>query len=95
MQTTLENRKKVATKFLRSVLKRNNIVEEGGTSGSRVKKEQKSKNVKAQKMMRGRVEPSTLPTILQAVPTIVQVAWQTVEIPHITFPQERQPREQR
>jgi hypothetical protein len=39
MHATLENIRKVATKFPRSVLKRKNKVEEGGTLGSRVKKE--------------------------------------------------------
>jgi hypothetical protein len=32
MQVTLENKRKVIAKSLRSVLKRNNRVEEGGTS---------------------------------------------------------------
>jgi len=34
MQITLENRKKVATNFIRSGLKRKNRVEEGGALGS-------------------------------------------------------------
>jgi len=42
MQTTLENRKKVATNSPRSVLKRNNKVEEGEASCSRVKREHES-----------------------------------------------------
>jgi len=39
MKTTLENMKKVTTNFPKSAFKRKNIVEEGGASGSRVKKE--------------------------------------------------------
>jgi len=42
MQTTLEYRRKVATKFPRNGLKRKNKVEEGGSSRSRVKKEHES-----------------------------------------------------
>jgi hypothetical protein len=38
MWTSLENKKKVATNFSRSVFKRKNIVEEGGASSLRVKK---------------------------------------------------------
>jgi hypothetical protein len=49
----LENKTKAATKFPRSVLKRKNLAEEGGTSRLRVKKEQKSTKARAQKMMRG------------------------------------------
>jgi hypothetical protein len=36
----MENKKKVAVDSPRSVLKRNNIVEEGGASSSKVKREQ-------------------------------------------------------
>jgi hypothetical protein len=39
METTLENRKKVATNSLRSAFKRKNIIEEKGALGSRVKRE--------------------------------------------------------
>jgi hypothetical protein len=38
MQTTLKNQKKVVVDFLKSVFKRKNIIEEGGTLGSRVKR---------------------------------------------------------
>jgi hypothetical protein len=38
MQATLKNRRKVTVESPRSVLKRKNIVEEGGALGSRVKK---------------------------------------------------------
>jgi len=38
MKTTLENRKKVTTNSSRSVFKRKNKVEKGGTSGSRMKR---------------------------------------------------------
>jgi hypothetical protein len=42
MQATLENKRKIATKFPRSALKRKNIIKEGGTLGSRVEKEHES-----------------------------------------------------
>jgi len=42
MQTTLENKKKVAIESLISVFKRKNKVEEGGTSSSRIKREQEA-----------------------------------------------------
>jgi hypothetical protein len=38
----------------RSVLKRKNIVEEGGTLGSRMKREHESTYLRAQKMMRAK-----------------------------------------
>jgi hypothetical protein len=59
----LENKKKARTYFLRSVLKRKNKVEEK-TSSSRMNKEQENTNVRAHKMMRGRVEPSTMPIMV-------------------------------
>ncbi len=40
MWITLENKKEVATHFLRSVLKRKNKVEEGGAFSSRMKSKQ-------------------------------------------------------
>jgi hypothetical protein len=39
MQIALKNRKKVVANFPRSVLKRNNRIEEGDTSGLKVKRE--------------------------------------------------------
>ncbi len=39
METTLEYRKKVATNFPRSALKRKNKIEKGGASGSGMKRE--------------------------------------------------------
>ncbi len=60
MQTTLENKKKVIANFLRSAFKRKNRVEEGGALGSGVKREQESTNLRAQKMMKGKVEPFTV-----------------------------------
>ncbi len=47
MQITFENRKKDVANFSISVLKRKNIVEEGGALGSRVRREQESINLKA------------------------------------------------
>jgi hypothetical protein len=63
--------KKASTYSPRSVLKRKNKVEEGGGSGSRMKKEHENTNLKAQKVMRGRVEPSIVPTMVRAVPLMV------------------------
>jgi hypothetical protein len=60
-----------------------------------VKREQKKNNLKAQKMMRGRVEPSIVPTMVRVVLIVVQVIKQTIEIPHMTSPQKKQPKEQR
>ncbi len=81
MQTTLENIKKVATNSPRSAFKRKNIVEEGRALGSEVKREHKSTNLKAQKMMKGRMEPSIVPTVVRAMPTMVQAIIQTVVVP--------------
>jgi hypothetical protein len=39
MEITLENKKKVTTYSPRSALKRKNKIEEGGASGSRMKRE--------------------------------------------------------
>jgi hypothetical protein len=71
MQTSLENRKKAITDFPRIVLKMNNKVEEGGASGSRVKREQENTNLRAQKMMRGKVEPLGVPTVVRAMSLMV------------------------
>jgi hypothetical protein len=87
-QKTLENRKKVATNSPRSVLMRKNIIEEGGASGLKMKKEYENTYMRAQKMMRGRVKPFVMPIV-------VQVARHTTEIPQMTTPQEAQLREQR
>ncbi len=64
MQATLENIGKVAIKSLKNVLKRRNIIEEGGASRSRVKKKQESIEARVQKMMRGKVAPSIMPTLV-------------------------------
>ncbi len=71
MQTILENRNKIVTNFPINVLKKNNKVEEGRDSGLRVKKEQNNTYVRAQKMMRGNVEPSAMPTMVRAMLIIV------------------------
>jgi hypothetical protein len=63
----------------RSVFKRNNRVEKGGASSSRMKKEHESIDLRAHKMMRGRVEPF-------AVPIVVQVIKEIVAVPQMTFP---------
>jgi len=71
MQITLENKKKTAIDFPRSAFKRKNKVEEGGTSDSRMKREQENTNLRAHKMMRGRVEPSVVPLVVKVVPAVV------------------------
>jgi len=45
-------------------------------------------------MMRGKVEPSTIPTVVRAMPPMVQALRQTTTVPHMTLPQERQLKEQ-
>jgi hypothetical protein len=102
MKTTLENKKKVVAKSPRSVFKRKNRVEERGASSSKVKREQESINLRAQKMMKGKMGPyatqivvKATPIVVKAVPTVVQVARQTIEIPQMTIPQETQLMEQR
>ncbi len=77
MQTTPKNKEKVARNSLKSAFKWKNKVEERGVLGSRVKREQKSTNLKAQKMMRGRVEPSIMLIM-------VHVVRQTLTVPHMT-----------
>ncbi len=67
METTLENRKKVVVNFPRSAFKRKNKVEEGGALGSRVKMEHENIDLRAQKMMKGRVEPFVMPIVVQVV----------------------------
>jgi hypothetical protein len=72
LKTTLENKKKVATDSPRSVLKRKNRVEEGKALGLRVEREHESTNLRAQKMMRGKMEPFVVPIVVKAVPLVVQ-----------------------
>ncbi len=89
MQTTLENKKKVATDFSRNAFKRKNKVEEGKASSLGVKKENECTNLKAHKMMRGRVEQFAIPIVVKVVPLMVQVIKQTTVVPQMTSPQER------
>jgi hypothetical protein len=51
--------------------KRKNKVEEGRASCSKVKIKQKSIDLKAQKMMKGIVEPFIVPTVVRVVPLVV------------------------
>ncbi len=81
MQTTLNNRKKATAGFPIRVFKRKNIVEEGGASSSRVKREQENTNLRAQKMMKGKMEPFAMPTMVRVVPTMIQAARQTPVVP--------------
>jgi hypothetical protein len=60
----LENRKKATIESPRSALKRKNKVEEGGPLGSKVKREHENIEVRAQKVMKGRVAPSKVPTLV-------------------------------
>jgi hypothetical protein len=71
MWITLENRKKVAADSLRSAFMKKNKVEERGASGSRMKKEHDNTDLRAQKMMMGRVEPFVVPTMVRAMPIMV------------------------
>ncbi len=64
MQAPLENRRKIATKSPRSALMRKNIAKEGGTLGLGIKKEHESIKARVQKMMRGRIAPSPMPTLV-------------------------------
>ncbi len=68
--------------------KKEDIIKDGGALSLGVKREYKSIDLRAQKMMKGTVEPSKVPIVVQAIR-------QTVTIPQMTSPQERQPREQR
>jgi hypothetical protein len=90
----LENRKKAGADFPRIALKRMNRVEERA-SCLRMNREQDNTNVRAHKMMRGRMEPSTVPIVVRAVPTLVGIVKQIATIPQMTSPQERQLKEQR
>ncbi len=74
MHTTLKNRKKATLESPRSALKRKNKAKEGGALGSGIKREQDSAEARAQKVMRGRVAPSIVPTLVQVVPTMVKEA---------------------
>jgi hypothetical protein len=40
-------------------------------------------------MMRGIVEPYAMPTMVRAMPIVVYSIRHTIEIPHLTSPQER------
>ncbi len=85
MQIILKNKKKVATNFPRNVLKRKNIIEEIASSLG-VKREQESTHLRAQKMMKGKVEPFVVPTMVREMPIEVHVVKQTTIVPHMTSP---------
>ncbi len=93
MQTSLQNRKKVVANSSRSVFNRKNRVEEGGASCTGMKRDHDSTEAKAQKMMRGRVEPFIMPIVVQAVPTMVHATRQITKVSQMTSPQERQLKE--
>jgi hypothetical protein len=73
MKTTLENRKKAIANSPKSALKRKNTIEEGVASSLEVKKEHESIDLRAQKMMRDRMEPFIVPIVVQAVKQITVV----------------------
>jgi len=58
-----------------------------------VKRKQENIDLKAQKMKRGRVEPYAVPTMVRVMPIVVQAIRQIIAGPHMTSPQEKQPRE--
>jgi hypothetical protein len=89
MQIALENKKKPTSNSLRSALKKKNGVEEGGTSTLGVKRKHENTNLKAQKMMKGIVEPSVVPTMVRAVPPMVHGVRQIAAVPQMTSPHER------
>jgi hypothetical protein len=64
MKIGLENRKKVAVEFPISTFKRKNRVEEGGALRLGIKREHESTKARAHKVMRGRMAPSTVPTLV-------------------------------
>ncbi len=88
MQIALENKKKVIVHYPKNAFKRKNKIEEGGALGLGVKREQKSIDLRAQNMMKGRVEPFVVLIVVQAVRQIAIV-------PQMTSSQERQRREQK
>jgi hypothetical protein len=59
-----KTKKKVTTDAQRSVLKRKNKVAKGGASSLGMKGEHESTNLKAHKMMKGKVEPFVMPTMV-------------------------------
>ncbi len=88
MQVALENRRKIALESPKNVLKRKNIIQEGGAPRSRVKKEQESIEARAQKMMRRRMAPFVVPTLIHA-------SKQNANTPQMSSPQDIQMRKQR
>ncbi len=65
------NKKKATIDFPKSAFKRKKKVEEGGTLGFKMKREQESTNLKAQNVMRGRMEPFVMPIVVRAMLTVV------------------------
>ncbi len=72
----MENKKKVVTNSPRSAFKKRNKVEEGKALSSRVKREHESTYLRAHKMMKGKVEPSTMPIVVRAVLIVVHATTQ-------------------
>jgi hypothetical protein len=60
-----------------------------------VKREHDNIDLRAHKMMRGRMEPSIVLTMVKVVPTMVHAVRQIATVPQMTSPHERQSREQK
>jgi hypothetical protein len=70
---TLDNRKNNCSILSNKFLKKKNKVEEGGALGSGVKKKYESTYLRAKKMMRGKVEPYVVSTMIRIMPIVVLV----------------------
>ncbi len=64
MQATLETKIKTTAESPRSVFKRKDKIEEGGGSRLEIKKKQESTEARVQKMMKGIMTSSTMPTLV-------------------------------
>jgi len=51
-----------------------------------VKREHESTDLRTQKMMRGRMEPSIMPIVVRAMPRVVHAIRQIAIVPHMTSP---------
>jgi hypothetical protein len=71
MQITLENIEKATTNSPINAVKKKNRVEKGRTLSSRMKREHENIDARAQKMMKGRMKPFAMPTMVHVVPIVV------------------------
>jgi len=58
-----------------------------------MKREQGNTYLRVQKMMRGRVEPSTVPIVIKVVSIVVHATRQIIKTPQMTTPHETQLKE--